>query len=109
MESLQIYESNKSSTFKIKWNRIPKAESEWQFFDLTKPEIMETVIREFFQTEILHVSIGRKDSYSVEKGKIFQKIHFILGQKDFKIWDEHFTQVMELSEHAAYRTGKSVF
>lgn len=109
MNSLEIYESNKSSTFKIKWNRIPKAETEWQFFDLTKPEIMQASINEFFQTDILHVSIGRKDSYSVEKNKLFQKIQFILGQKDFKIWDEHFAQVMELSEHAAYRTGKSVF
>lgn len=109
MTSLDIYESNKSSTFKIKWNRIPKTETEWQFFDLKKPEIMQAFIYEFFQTDILHVSIGRKDSYSVEKSKLFQKIQFILGQKDFKIWDEHFTEVMELSEHAAYRTGKSVF
>ncbi len=109
MTSLDIYTSNKSATFKIKWSRIPKAETEWQFFDLKKPEIMQAFINEFFQTDILHVSIGRNDSYSVEKNKLFQKIQFILGQKDFKIWDEHFSQVMELSEHEAYRTGKVVF
>lgn len=109
MESLQIYESNKSSTFKIKWDRMAKTNNEWEFFDLTKPEVMQSLIHEYFPTDILHISIGRKDSYSVEKNKLFQKIQFILGQKDFKIWDEHFTQVMELSEHAAYRTGKVAF
>ena len=109
MESKEIYESNKRSYFNIKWNRIPKTETEWEFFDITKPENMMNSINDFFKDDILHVYIGRKDSYSVEKSKLYDKIKYILSQRDFMIWNENFTMAIELNELGAYRTGKIGF
>jgi len=109
MTSFEIYNSNKTNSFKIKWNRIPKTETEWEFFDITKPENMMNIINEFFSGDILHVYIGRKDSYSVEKSKLYDKIKYILSQRDFIIWNENFTMAIELNELGAYRTGKIGF
>lgn len=63
----------------------------------------------FFSDVILHVYIGRKDSNSIEKSKLYDKIEFIISQRNFMIWNENFTMTIELNEKGAYRTGKIGF
>ena len=71
MESRLIYESSKTFISKIKWTRKDNAESEWQYFDLNKPESIADVINNFFIADTLHVSLGRQNSYTEEKSLIY--------------------------------------
>ena len=81
------------------------SESEWNYFDLWNAEIIETAINEFFIADILHVSMGRQDSYTVDKIEVFSKVKPLLGQTDFKIWNENFKKTLEVNKIGVYRTG----
>ena len=105
MESRLIYESSKTFESKIKWTRKQNAESEWSFFDLTQPNIIEYLINDFFIADTLHVSLGRQDSYTLDKSEVYKKIKHLIGQTDFKIWNEDFTKTIELNKIGVYRTG----
>lgn len=105
MESRLIYESSKIIESKIIWTRIPNAESEWIYFDLSQPEKIEYLINDFFIADTLHISIGRHDSYTDEKSEVYTKVKTLIGQIDFKIWNENFTKTIEINKIGVYRTG----
>ncbi len=105
MESRLIYESSKTFISKINWTRIDSTESEWQYFDLNKPELIADVFNKFFITDTLHVSVGRHDSYTDDKSLIYQKVKTLIGQTDFHIWNENFTKAIEINKIGVYRTG----
>jgi hypothetical protein len=106
MDSRIIYESDKTLSPKVKWIRADNSESEWHYFDPERPEIIHNLINNFFTTDTVHASIGRRDSYN-EKNKriLFHKVKPLIGESDFKIWDEGFTKVIEVNKIDVYRTG----
>lgn len=105
MDSRIIYESSKTFGPKIKWTRKGNSKSEWLYFDLQNPEIIENIINDFFITDTLHISLGRHDSYTEDKNVVFSKIKPLIGKTDFKIWNEPFTKAIEVSTIGVYRTG----
>jgi hypothetical protein len=105
MESRLIYESSKSLISKIKWNRESNSDSEWRYFDNNNTEFILEQINSFFTSELLHVSIGRQDSFTVSKNLISNKIVHLFGQQDLFIWNNHFTESFEISKIGVYRTG----
>ncbi len=105
MESRLIYESSKTFESKVKWTRKPNTESEWIFFDLTQSDTIEFLINDFFIADNLHVSLGRHDSYSLNKIETFKAIKSLIGQVDFKIWNDNFTKTIEINKIGVYRTG----
>ena len=107
MESRLIYESSKTFESKIKWTRKPNAESEWSFFDLKQPDIIEYLINDFFIADTLHISLGRQDSYTLDKSEVYVKVKPLIGQSDFKIWNEDFRKTIEVNKIGVYRTGNA--
>jgi len=105
MESRLIYESNKTFTNKVDWNRKKGSETEWIYFELTQINTHEDIIRECFDRDVLHVSLGRHNSFTENKNGMFDKIKALLGVASFKIWDEAFTKTIEVSNIGVYRIG----
>jgi len=90
---------------KIKWNRENNSDSEWGYFDINNTEFILEQINSFFKSELLHVSLGRQNSFTVNKNLIFNKIVHLFGQQDLFIWNNHFTETIEISKIGVYRTG----
>jgi hypothetical protein len=105
MESRLIYESSRTFIPKIYWPQIANTDSEWQYFDLDNPALIEDLINIFFITDTLHVSLGRHDSFTDEKSLIYNRIKPLIGQTDFKIWNDNFTKTIEVSKIGVCRTG----
>jgi hypothetical protein len=105
MDSRLIFESSKTYGAKIKWTRDTNADSEWLYFDLDNPDILEYLINTYFIVDTLHVALGRHNSFTADKTETFKKVKQLIGQTDFNVWNENFTKTIEVNKIGVFRTG----
>lgn len=108
MEPRLIFEANKTYQYKISWNKPEHLDSEWIAFKTDEPqavvELIEHIVN-YLDSQVLHVSIGRHDSETLDQPNIRTFIEPLLNEQDFAIWDEHFKKVIDFNKIGVYRLG----
>ena len=105
MDSRLIFESSKTFLDKVEWTMGNHPDSEWHNLEINSTNHLHLIIEEFFITETLHVTVGRNDSFTVNKNEIYNKIKDYYCKADFLIWNENFKKVIQFNRIGVYRTG----
>lgn len=109
MDSRLIFESNKAKNHKFQWELGPYPDSEWSTAS-SKNSVSGNQefykMLNYFDTDILHVSIGRKNSFTTDKNQILSQIEDLLTHTDFHTWNENFTRTIEFNKIGVCRHGK---
>lgn len=111
MDSRLIFEANKTYQYKIVWTKlIPDSDSEWITYnieDSKSRENIKEIIELIFKSDILYVSIDRKNSFSSDKETIFDRIKNHLQKEIFFVWSSDFKVVMEFNKIGIFRFGST--
>ncbi|MBK9982075.1 MAG: hypothetical protein IPP15_06540 [Saprospiraceae bacterium] len=109
MDSRLIFISSKTFQSKIEWEQTKYPDSEWSAIKsdiLSAKEQVYQIIVNFFDSDILHVSIGRKNSFTTNKNQILSQIETLINQSNFYIWNERFTSTIEFNKIGVLRCGQ---
>jgi hypothetical protein len=108
MNSRLIYIANERMKYHLRWPRLNG--SEWIYCGTANEvnkEIVSKNIDSHFTENELYVALTRNDSFESNKKTIIASIEYILGFKNFTIWDKSFTSVIEFNKIGVFRCGKA--
>lgn len=109
MESILIYESDKTYLSKVNWIEAKKdSQSEWSY--LNPETVTENDIEKIFNSEFnfnkFYFVTSRKESKEVQQSEVKIEIRVLYGKTKFRIWNENFESVVEF-DNEVYRKGKA--
>ena len=106
MEPRLIYKASEKLQPKIDWKK--PLDTEWIYCGAkgeVKFDVVETELNQFLDTSTLFVATNRNSSFQTDKQHIMPSISHIIGSKNFFVWNENFTKVIEFNHIGVFRKG----
>jgi len=103
MDSRQLYKAAEHLRTILTW------EKDWIHFgtgDEVNVTLVEELIKNFLQTDLINLVLGRLNSRTIKKREIMPIINGVLGNNNFELWNETMERVIKFHQIGVLLRGE---